>query len=181
MWKSTKWKVVAGAATLTGLGIGGFALADSADSTLPTAINLQDRVGITDTLPALPDFVVTPNNIDFTDFDSPFSHDYSAGSSISVDQAPTDTGRQDSFVTQQGSTDLETVSAEESVNSSTSAPGAVMTVGPGTPVDLDTASDEQPLIHSNGVPEPTAPGAEPLFPEGSVDSGPSAADASADS
>ena len=75
MWKSTKWKVVAGAATLSALGIGSMALADSDESPLPSAINLKDHV-TTRTLAPIPDFVVSSNNqVDLTDLDSPFDDD----------------------------------------------------------------------------------------------------------
>lgn len=188
MWQSTKWKVVAGAATLTAVGIGGMAMADSDDPALPKAINLQDRVATSDTLPTLPDFVVTPNNqIDLTDLDSPFSDDEFAGSSITVDEASTDTGREDAPGTRQAPADLDTASTAEPGNPSTTAPANIISASPEAPVDLDTASPEGPLNSSTPAgtttsgPVTNPPGAASTPVDDSVDSAPLVADGSADS
>ena len=84
MWKSSKWKLVAGAATLSALGISGMALADPDNSPVPAPINLRDQVTTRGTLTSLPDFVVKSNNqVDLTDLDSPFD-DGPIGSDISA-------------------------------------------------------------------------------------------------
>ena len=76
MWKSGKWKLVAGAATLSALGIGGMAMADSDSPGLPDAINLKDQVTTGVTLTPIPDFVVNSRNqVDLTALDSPFDDD----------------------------------------------------------------------------------------------------------
>jgi hypothetical protein len=86
LWKNSKWKMVAGAATLSALGISGLALADPASPEVPGSIELSDRVQVSDARNAattLPDFVVGVRGGPGDDLDSPFD-DNGTGDSASV-------------------------------------------------------------------------------------------------
>ena len=77
MWKNSKWKMVAGAETLSALGISGLALADPTSPEVPGSIELSDQVqfsdaNVTTTLPA---FIVGVSSGPGDDLDSPFDDD----------------------------------------------------------------------------------------------------------
>jgi hypothetical protein len=125
MWKSSKWKVVAGAATLSALGITGMALAEPDSPRVSAPINLRDQATTRDTVTSLPDFVVKSNNqIDLTDLDSPFVYD-PIGSDVSVsgDTLPgPDTGTGDTPASPPPPANLDTASADDSFDSPTPTP-----------------------------------------------------------
>ncbi|HKY47149.1 MAG TPA: hypothetical protein VJQ79_04100 [Acidimicrobiia bacterium] len=78
MWKNSKWKMVAGAATLSALGISGLALADPTSPEVPGSIELSDQVQFSDSrnvTTTLPDFVVGVTSGPGDDLDSPFDDD----------------------------------------------------------------------------------------------------------
>jgi hypothetical protein len=85
MWKNSKWKMVAGAATLSALGISGLALADPSSSGVPDSIELSDQVSVSGKVPTtLPDFVRGVGvSGDPDDLDSPFD-DTGTGDTASV-------------------------------------------------------------------------------------------------
>lgn len=86
MWKNNKWKMVAGAATLSALGISGLALADPSSSGVPDSIELSDQVQVSDArngTTTLPDFVRGISGGPLDDHDSPFD-DTGTGDSASV-------------------------------------------------------------------------------------------------
>jgi hypothetical protein len=83
MWKKSKWKVVAGAATLSALGISGLALADPSNSPVPASIELSDQVSGVGLQRPAPDFVLNLNDDQSSDSDSPFD-DVGTGDSESV-------------------------------------------------------------------------------------------------
>ena len=85
MWKNSKWKMVAGAATLSALGISGLALADPSSSGVPDSIELSDQVQVSDARngTTLPDFVRGVSGGPFDDLDSPFD-DTGTGDTASV-------------------------------------------------------------------------------------------------
>lgn len=86
MWKNNKWKMVAGAATLSALGISGLALADPSSSGVPNSIELSDQVQVSDVrngTTTLPDFVRGVSGGQFDDLDSPFD-DTGTGDTASV-------------------------------------------------------------------------------------------------
>jgi hypothetical protein len=86
MWKNSKWKMVAGAATLSALGISGLALADPTSPGVPGSIELSDQVQVSDASnvsTTLPDFVVGVSDGPGDDFDSPFD-DNGTGDTASV-------------------------------------------------------------------------------------------------
>ena len=85
MWKAGKWKVVAGAATLSALGIGGLAMAGESTDRTPEAINLRDRV--TAGVPiSVPEASFGPTGGVFDVNDSPFE-DSDANGALSDDSA----------------------------------------------------------------------------------------------
>jgi hypothetical protein len=86
MWKNSKWKMVAGAATLSALGISGLALADPSSPGVPESIELSDQVQVSDVgnvTTTLPDFVVGVSGGPADDLDSPFD-DNGTGDTASV-------------------------------------------------------------------------------------------------
>ena len=86
MWKNSKWKMVAGAATLSALGISGLALADPSSPGVPESIELSDQVQVSDArnvTTTLPDFVVGVSGGLADDLDSPFD-DNATGDTASV-------------------------------------------------------------------------------------------------
>jgi hypothetical protein len=86
MWKNSKWKMVAGAATLSALGISGLALADPSSPGVPEPIELSDQVQVSDVrnvTTTLPDFVVGVSGGPVDDLDSPFD-DNGTGDTASV-------------------------------------------------------------------------------------------------
>jgi hypothetical protein len=86
MWKNNKWKMVAGAATLSALGISGLALADPSSSGVPNSIELSDQVQVSDArngTTTLPDFVRGVSGGPLDDLDSPFD-DTGTGDTASV-------------------------------------------------------------------------------------------------
>ncbi|HUP17128.1 MAG TPA: hypothetical protein VM848_13895 [Acidimicrobiia bacterium] len=86
MWKNSKWKMVAGAATLSALGISGLALADPSSPGVPESIELSDQVQVSDARngpTTLPDFVRGVSGGPFDDLDSPFD-DTGTGDTASV-------------------------------------------------------------------------------------------------
>lgn len=86
MWKNSKWKMVAGAATLSALGISGLALADPSSPGVPESIELSDQVQVSDArgvTTTLPDFVVSVSGGPADDLDSPFD-DNGTGDTASV-------------------------------------------------------------------------------------------------
>jgi hypothetical protein len=86
MWKNSKWKMVAGAATLSALGISGLALADPSSPGVPESIELSDQVQVSDAgnvTTTLPDFVVGVSGGPADDLDSPFD-DNGTGDTASV-------------------------------------------------------------------------------------------------
>ena len=86
MWKNSKWKMVAGAATLSALGISGLALADPSSPGVPDSIELSDQVQVSDSrnvTTTLPDFVRGVSGGQFDDLDSPFD-DTGTGDTASV-------------------------------------------------------------------------------------------------
>jgi len=86
MWKNSKWKMVAGAATLSALGISGLALADPTNPGVPGSIELSDQVQVSDArsvTTTLPDFVVGVSGGPGEDLDSPFD-DNGTGDTASV-------------------------------------------------------------------------------------------------
>ena len=85
MWKNSKWKMVAGAATLSALGISGLALADPTSPGVPGSIELSDQVQVSDAgnvTTTVPDFVVGVNS-GGDGLDSPFD-DNGTGDTASV-------------------------------------------------------------------------------------------------
>ena len=100
MWKTSKWKVVAGAATLSALGISGLAMADQSNPSTQEAIHLRDQVQSTEATVRMPDLTPGPVVAGFGDLDSPFddsngtdsSIDNSVGSSIGDMPTGVDTG-----------------------------------------------------------------------------------------
>lgn len=82
MWTATKWKVVAGAATLSALGISSLALADQSPSREQEAIKLTDQVQSADANVSVSDLKnIRPMSGSFGDLDSPFD-DSNTGDSL---------------------------------------------------------------------------------------------------
>ena len=82
MWKTSKWKVVAGAATLSALGISGLALADQSTSPAQEAIKLRDQVQSADNVVSVTPLNLRLGGAEFGDLDSPFD-DSTTGPSTS--------------------------------------------------------------------------------------------------
>jgi hypothetical protein len=91
MWKSTKWKVVAGAATLSALGIGGLAIADDSGERTQQAINLRDRASTTGVSVPVADVNVGPTDGLVSGNDSPFD-DSDGSDSVTDGSAGSTTG-----------------------------------------------------------------------------------------
>lgn len=88
MFKSGKWRLVAGAATLSALGIGGIALADQSAARTPEAITLRDQVSSGDDTVSTLLSDLRPTGGSFGgDLDSPFddSNTDDAGASVTGD------------------------------------------------------------------------------------------------
>jgi hypothetical protein len=123
MWKNSKWKMVAGAATLSALGISGLALADPSSPGVPESIELSDQVQVSDArnvTTTLPDFVVGVSGAPGDDLDSPFDDDGTGDTASVIGDTP------DGMDTLTGDTtdadDVDSASAEVVPSPTVSAP-----------------------------------------------------------
>jgi hypothetical protein len=123
MWKNSKWKMVAGAATLSALGISGLALADPSSPGVPESIELSDQVQVSDArnvTTTLPDFVVGVSGAPGDDLDSPFDDDDTGDTASVIGDTP------DGMDTLTGDTtdadDVDSASAEVVPSPTVSAP-----------------------------------------------------------
>ena len=155
MWKSSKWKVVAGAATLSALGIGSLAIADDSNERTQQAINLRDRVSTSEVTP-VSEVNVGPVQGAFDGNDSPFD-DSDASDSVTDGSVGSATGDTPA--------DLETLTGD-------TPPG--LDAASGDSID-DSVRDDGAVAPAANVPAPTAPAmteADDSFdsPSGSADS-----------
>jgi hypothetical protein len=133
MWNRNKWRVVAGAATLTALGVTGLALADADDDTIADSIALEDLVTM-DTFDS-PDVVVVDDNTNVvSDLDSPLDDD--AASVASAEDSPDEaTGTDSPDVESPDSPDVESPDSPD-----VESPDSPDVESPDSPDDDDTSS-----------------------------------------